>query len=168
MNKADLGVERSLVLLKPDTVARGLVGNVTARFENAGLKIVGMTMRRLDSDLAQRHYADLAERAGEDVYRATAAFMMSGPVIAVAIEGVNAVAKVRALIGSTFPDQAPPGTIRGDFAHQTKHSADITGKAVMNLVHASGTSKEAEYEIGVWFTESELFEYETVAERYAF
>jgi nucleoside-diphosphate kinase len=94
--------------------------------------------------------------------------MQTGPVIALALEGVDAVAKVRQIIGSTFPDKAPPGTVRGDYAHQTKASSEVSGKAVMNLVHASGNSEEAKYEVGLWFDASELFDYETLAEKLAY
>jgi nucleoside-diphosphate kinase len=164
----ELGVERTLVLLKPDAVARGLAGRVLARFEDAALKIVGVKMRRLDAEFTRKHYFDLEERLGAEVYNSTAAFMQSGPVIAVALEGVDAVAKVRKLIGSTYPDQAAPGTVRGDFAHQTKASSEISGKAVMNLVHASGNSQEAKYEVELWFAPDERFKYETLAEKLAY
>ena len=164
----ELGVERTLVLLKPDAVARGLAGRVLARFEDAALKIVGVKMRRLDAEFTRKHYFDLEERLGAEIYNLTAAFMQSGPVIAVALEGVDAVAKVRKLIGSTYPDQAAPGTVRGDFAHQTKASSEVSGKAVMNLVHASGNSQEAKYEVELWFGPDEQFEYETLAEKFAY
>jgi nucleoside-diphosphate kinase len=164
----DTGVEQTLVLLKPDAVARGLAGRVLARFEDAALKVVGVKMRRLDAEFTRRHYFDLEERLGAEIYNSTATFMQSGPVIAVALEGVDAVAKVRKIIGSTYPDQAAPGTVRGDFAHQTKASSEVSGKAVMNLVHASGNSEEAKYEVELWFGPDELFEYETLAENFAY
>jgi nucleoside-diphosphate kinase len=164
----DLGVERTLVLLKPDAVARGLTGRIVARFEDAALKIAGVKMRHMDAEFARKHYFDLEERLGAEVYNPTAAFIQSGPVIALALEGVDAVAKVRKIIGSTYPDQALPGTVRGDFAHQTKASSEISGKAVMNLVHASGNSQEAKYEVELWFDSEELFEYETLAEKFAY
>lgn len=164
----DLGVERALVLLKPDAVARGLAGRIITRFEDAALKVVGVKMKHLDADFTRKHYFDLEERAGSDIYNTTAEFMQSAPVIALALQGVDAVAKVRKIIGSTFPDQAPPGTIRGDFAHQTKASSEVSGKAVMNLVHASGNSEEAKYEVELWFDSAELFEYETLAEKFAY
>lgn len=164
----ELGVERTLVLLKPDAVARGLAGRVLARFEDAALKIVGVKMRRLDAEFTRKHYFDLEERLGAEIYNSTATFMQGGPVIAVALEGVDAVAKVRKLIGSTYPDQAAPGTVRGDFAHQTKASSEASGKAVMNLVHASGNSQEAKYEVELWFGPDEQFEYETLAEKFAY
>jgi len=164
----NLGVERTLVLLKPDAVARGLAGRVVARFEDAALKVVGVKMRHMDAEFTRKHYFDLEERLGADIYNTTASFMQSGPVIALALEGVDAVAKVRKIIGGTYPDQAPPGTVRGDFAHQTRASSEVSGKAVMNLVHASGNSEEAKYEVGLWFDSSELFEYETLAEKFAY
>jgi len=164
----DFGVERTLVLLKPDAVARSLAGRIVARFEDAALKVVGVKMRHLDAEFTRRHYFDLEERLGAEVYNTTAAFMQSGPVIALVLEGVDSVAKVRKIIGTTYPDQAAPGTVRGDFAHQTRASSEVSGKAVMNLVHASGNSEEAKYEVELWFDPSELFEYETVAERFAY
>lgn len=168
VNSPDLGVERTLVLLKPDAVARGLAGRIITRFEDAALKIVGVKMRQIDAEFTRKHYFDLEERAGADIYNTTAEFMQSAPVIALALEGVDAVAKVRKIIGSTFPDQAPPGTIRGDFAHQTKASSEVSGKAVMNLVHASGNSEEAKYEVELWFSPAEQFAYETLAEKFAY
>ncbi|WP_329787293.1 nucleoside-diphosphate kinase [Lentzea sp. DG1S-22] len=164
----DLGVERTLVLLKPDALARGLAGRIITRFEDAALKIVGVKMKLMDAEFTRKHYFDLEERAGSDIYNTTAGFMQSGPVIALALEGVEAVAKVRKIIGGTFPDQAPPGTVRGDFAHQTKASSEVNGKAVMNLVHASGNSEEAEYEVKLWFSAPEQHEYETLVEKFAY
>lgn len=140
-------IERTLVLLKPDAVARGLVGRLVARFEDAGLKIVGTKMRRMDADFARRHYHDLEERFGAQVYGAMASFMQQGPVIALAIEGVEAVGTVRRLVGPTYPSEAPPGTIRGDFAHTSKAYASARRQAVANLVHASGNVREAAYEV---------------------
>jgi nucleoside-diphosphate kinase len=164
----DLGVEKTLVLLKPDAVARGLTGRIFARFEDTALKIVGVKMKHLDAEFTRKHYFDLEERLGADIYNSTAAFMQTGPVIALALEGVDAVAKVRQIIGGTYPNAAAPGTVRGDFAHQTKTSSEVSGKAVMNLVHASGNSEEAKYEVALWFDSSEQFDYETLAEKYAY
>jgi nucleoside-diphosphate kinase len=161
-------VERTLVLLKPDAVARGLVGRLVQRFEDAGLKIVGVKMRLMDAGLARRHYFDLEERHGKSVFDLTAGFMQAGPVIAFVLEGVEAVANVRKLVGNTFPDQAPAGTIRGDFAHSSKAHADTQRKVVANLVHASGNLEEAKYEVDVWFGPDELFDYQTLAERFTF
>jgi nucleoside-diphosphate kinase len=162
------GIERTLVLLKPDAVARGLVGRVLTRFEDALLKIVGNKMVWMDADLARQHYFDLEERFGPAVYNSVATFMETGPVIALVIEGVDAVACVRKLVGSTYPDQAAPGTIRGDFAHQSKAYANANGLAVANLVHASASATEAAREIDVWFDKTELHDYRTAAAPYIF
>jgi nucleoside-diphosphate kinase len=167
-NTSDLGVERTLVLLKPDAVARGLAGRILARFEDAALKVVGTKMRLMDAEFTRQHYFDLEQRLGAEVYNTTAAFMQTGPVIALVLEGVDAVAKVRKLIGSTYPNDAPPGTVRGDFAHQTRASSEVSGKAVMNLVHASGNPDEAKYEVDLWFGADELHEYQTLTEKYAY
>jgi nucleoside-diphosphate kinase len=156
--------ERTLVILKPDAVVRGLAGRILQRFEDASLKIVGMKMRTLDADFARKHYFDLEERLGAAVYTATAAFMQRGPVIAFVLEGEDAVATVRKMVGSTYPNEAQPGSIRGDFAHQSKAIAAITGKAIANLVHASGNRDEAKYEVSLWFDDSELHTYKTASE----
>lgn len=161
-------MERTLVLLKPDAVARGLTGRLVQRFEDAGLKIVGIKMKHMDADFTRRHYFDLEERFGKEVYDATAAYMQQGPVIALVLEGVDAVANVRRLIGPTFPAQAAPGTIRGDYAHMSKAHAEQAGKAIANLVHASGSVDEAKYEVALWFGDDEQFTYQTLAERYVF
>jgi nucleoside-diphosphate kinase len=160
------GVERTLALLKPDAVARGLAGSILTRFENALLKIVATKMVRMDAELTRRHYFDLEDRFGPSVYNAMAAFMATGPVIALVLEGVDAVPTTRKLVGATYPDEAAPGTIRGDLAHMSKAYANATHVAVANLVHASGNAEEAKREIGVWFTESELHEYRSAAEQY--
>src|SRR5215472_17053911 len=153
------GVERTLVLFKPDAVARGLVGRVLARFEEALLRVVAAKLVWMDAELTRRHYFDLEERYGPEVYATMAQIMQSGPVIAVVLEGIEAVTCVRKLVGSTYPDQAPPGTIRGDLAHMSRAYANDRSIAVANLVHASGNTEEAAYEIGVWFTKDEIIEY---------
>jgi nucleoside-diphosphate kinase len=158
------GVERTLVLLKPDAVARGLVGRVLARFEAALLKIVAAKMVLMDAELTRQHYFDLEERFGPEVYASMSAFMQTGPVIAVVLEGVDAVACVRKLVGSTYPEQAAPGTIRGDFAHQSKAYANVNQVAVANLVHASGNREEAQREVDVWFSAAELHDYPIAAQ----
>lgn len=161
-------LQRTLIVLKPDAVARGLVGRVLARFEDAGLKIVGVKMARLDDDMTRKHYFDLEERFGAAVYQANATAMQRGPVVAAVLEGVEAVANVRRMVGGTYPNEAPPGTIRGDFAHQSRDHATSLGKGVANLIHASGNVEEAKYEVDLWFADHELFEYETVAQTFTF
>jgi nucleoside-diphosphate kinase len=160
------GIERTLVLLKPDAVRRGLVGHILARFEDALLKIIAFKMVWMDADLARRHYFDLEDRFGPDVYRAVAEFMQTGPVFAFVLEGVGAVSCVRKLVGATYPDQAAPGTIRGDLAHQSKAYANAKRLPVANLVHASANAEDAGREIDVWFTAGDFHEYQTLAERY--
>lgn len=161
-------LERTLVVLKPDAVARGLVGRLIARFEDAGLKIVGVKMAVLDDEVTRKHYFDLEDRFGKAIYEANARAMQRGPVIAMVIEGVEAVANVRRLVGGTYPNEASPGTIRGDFAHQSKAYAMSQVKGVANLVHASGNIDEAKYEVDLWFGSHEQFEYQTLAEAFTF
>ena len=158
--------ERTLVVLKPDAVVRGLAGRIIQRFEDASLKVIGVKMREMDADFTRKHYFDLEERLGPAVYQATAGFMQRGPVIALVVEGEDAVATVRKIVGSTYPNEAVPGSIRGDFAHQSKAVAAATGKAVANLVHASGNREEAQYEVNLWFDKTELFEYKSIAETF--
>jgi len=158
--------ERTLVVLKPDAVVRGLTGRVIQRFEDASLKIIGMKMREMDADFTRKHYFDLEERLGRAVYEATATFMQSGPVIAFVVEGEDAVATVRKMVGTTYPNEAQPGSIRGDLAHQSKAVAKVTGRAIANLVHASGNREEAEHEVNLWFDKTELLEYRSIAEMF--
>jgi len=164
----DSGIQRTLVLLKPDAVARGLTGAVIARLEQALLKVVAAKMVWMDAELTRRHYFDLEERFGAEVYNSMAVFMQSGPVVALVVEGVAAVPCVRKIVGSTYPDQAAPGTIRGDFAHISRAYANANGRPVANLVHASGNVEEAEHEIDVWFTKAEIFDYPAAAQQFAF
>ena len=123
-------------------------------------------MRMLDAEFTRKHYFDLEERTSATVYNATAAFMQRGPVIAFVLEGEDAVTTVRKIVGSTYPNEAPPGSIRGDFAHQSKAAAQATKRAVANLVHASGNADEARYEVALWFTDAELHDYKTQADLY--
>jgi len=159
-------LERTLVVLKPDAVARGLVGRVIQRFEDAGLKIIGVKMARLNEEMTRKHYFDLEERYGRAIYDANAKAMQRGPVIAMVLEGVEAVANVRRLVGPTYPNEAAAGTIRGDFAHVSRAYAVSRDAAVANLVHASGNVDEAKYEVALWFGEPEQFEYQTLAEAF--
>jgi nucleoside-diphosphate kinase len=161
-------VERTLVLLKPDAVVRGFAGRIITRFEDAALKIVGVKMKQMDADFTRRHYADLEERLGSEVYEFTAAFMQQGPVVALVLEGFDAVATVRKIVGSTYPNEAPAGTVRGDFSHYSRAASVTTGKAVANLVHASGTTDEAAEEVGLWFGRDELHDYRTLAETFTY
>lgn len=157
-------MERTLVVLKPDAVARGIAGEILTRFERAGLKIIGLKMLSPDEEHYHHHYetiGKLISRRGEDVYRRNADFMESGPVIAVALEGVQAVATVRKMVGETEPHAAQPGTIRGDYAHMTIEHANEQGGGLVNLVHASADAQEAKAEIAHWFKPEEMFDYKT-------
>lgn len=161
-------VERTLVLLKPDALARGLAGRIITRFEDAALKIVGTKMKWMDEEFTRRHYFDLEERLGAEVYSVTATFMQQGPVIALVLEGYDAIATVRKIVGSTYPNQAPAGTVRGDLSHYSSAASIATGKAVANLVHASGNAEEAKQELELWFDKDELQDYKTLAEIYTY
>ena len=164
-NNEQVNLERTLVIIKPDGVQRGLVGPIIQRFENVGLKIIGMKMRWADKNQALEHYTDdLAQRRGQYVRDIMVDFIKSGPVVAFVIEGVDAIENVRKIIGSTEPKSALPGTIRGDFSHVAFKYADAKGKAVMNLIHASSDPADADREVLVWFNEDELFDYKTVHE----
>ena len=160
-------MEKTLIVLKPDAVARGLAGEILSRFERAGLKIVGLKMVHPDEDHYHHHYetiSKIASRRGDDVYRRNTDFMLTGPVIAVVLEGVDAVELVRKMVGDTEPKKAAPGTIRGDYAHMSIPHANTKDSGLPNLVHASGNSEEATQEIKHWFTDEELFEYKTAHE----
>ncbi len=162
-------VEKTLVLFKPDSLQRGLVGEVLTRFERVGLRIVGTKMLAPDRDHYYKHYEDIGKlktRAGEQIFGITLDMMNAGPVIAMVFEGVEAVALVRKLVGSTEPKSSPPGTIRGDFSHMSYGYADAEGKGIPNLIHASGDPAEAEQEIGHWFSDDELFDYEALHEKF--
>jgi nucleoside-diphosphate kinase len=150
-------MEKSLVLLKPDALDRGIVGQIIQRFERAGIKIVGLKMVVADSQTARLHYTeDLAIRRGEAVRELMINMISSGPIIAIALEGVEVVEVVRKLVGTTEPKSAAPGTIRGDFAHVSFKHADEHKIGVFNLIHASGSKEEGEVEVGVWFKPGEL------------
>lgn len=162
-------MERTLIILKPDAVKRGLVGEIITRFEKAGLKIVGAKMLKPDYDQFYHHYEGISKmvsRRGKDAFDVTLAMMQEGPVIAYVLEGLGAVGLVRKMVGDTEPQKALPGTIRGDYAHMGFTHANAEGIGVPNVIHASGDPKEAEAEISHWFSENELFEYDTVHEAY--
>lgn len=161
-------VERTLILLKPDAMVRGYAGKIIARFEDAALKIVGIKMKQMDAEFTRRHYFDLEERLGAEVYNLMSTFMQQGPVIAFVLEGFDAVATVRKIVGSTYPNEAPAGTVRGDFSHYSRGASAASGKAVANLVHASGNKEEADMEVDLWFNKDELHDYRTLAEIFTY
>ena len=145
--------ERTLVLLKPDTVQRGLAGRVISRLEDRGLKIVGLKMVQMDIALANRLYA---EHVNKPFFSGLSEFMMSRPIVAMAIEGKNAVEVVRATMGATDPQKAAPGTVRGDFG------TDI-GR---NIIHGSDSPAAAKRELGILFADGETFDYERETDRW--
>lgn len=150
-------IQRSLVLLKPDALDRGIVGEIVTRFERVGAKLVGMKLLVSEKDTAMKHYTDdLAQRRGEKVRQLMVEMLTSGPILAIALEGVEMVEVVRKMIGATEPKSAAPGTIRGDYAHVSFKYADEKQIGVFNLIHASGSPEEAEVELGVWFKAEEL------------
>jgi nucleoside-diphosphate kinase len=139
--------ERTVVLIKPDGVQRLLVGRLLARYEERGLKLAAMKMIRIDRAFAERHYAVHREKP---FFGALVDFITSGPLVAVALEGPNAVSAARAINGATRPPEAAPGTIRGDLALETLH----------NIVHASDGPETAAEELALWFRPDELLTYE--------
>ncbi len=160
-------MERTLIIIKPDGVARAVVGEIISRFERVGLKVVGLKMAKPDKAHLHHHYETIGtmiSRRGQAAFDATLTYMQSGPVVAIVLEGVEAVQQGRKMVGDTEPKSAAPGTVRGDYAHMTYQHADKQGKAVANLVHASGDPAEAEQEIRHWFRDDELFDYQTVHE----
>ncbi|MEM4318646.1 MAG: nucleoside-diphosphate kinase [Candidatus Pacearchaeota archaeon] len=161
-------IQRTLVLLKPDAVKRGLIGRIIQRFEDAGLKIVACKMVWVSKEHAAKHYYDLGKRRGEHVKEKMVDFLTQGPILALVLEGIEAVDVVRKMVGGTEPKTAQPGTIRGDFAHLSFMHADTKGKAVPNLIHASGKVKEAKQEIKLWFKDKEIHSYKTVHEEFVF
>lgn len=149
-------IEATLVLIKPDGVMRGLIGGIIQRFEQRGLKIAGMKMVRVDKDFAKQHYI---EHISKEFYKGLEEFITSGPIVAMVVEGIEAVSLVRKIAGATEPKSANLGTIRGDYAHVSYTYADKKGITIKNLIHASGNKEEAEREINLWFSIEELHSY---------
>lgn len=139
--------DRTLILLKPDALQRGLAGRIIARLEDRGLKIVGLKLMQMDMDTARKHYA---EHVSKPFFQGLADFMMSRPLVAMAVEGKDVVDVVRASVGATNPLKAAPGTIRGDLGR------DI-GR---NLIHASDSPESAARELAIFFKPAELLTYE--------
>jgi nucleoside-diphosphate kinase len=145
--------ERTLILIKPDGVQRGLVGRLLDRYEQRGLRLVGLKLMRADRELAERHYAVHREKP---FFGGLVDFIVSSPLVALAVEGPNAIAVCRAINGATRPHEAAPGSIRGDFALETGQ----------NLVHASDSAETAEAELALWFAPDELFDYDRDIDRW--
>jgi nucleoside-diphosphate kinase len=145
--------ERTLVLVKPDGVQRGLIGAVIDRLERKGLRIQALKMLRMDDDMARRHYAEHSEKP---FFTDLTTFITSAPLVALVAEGPSAVPVVRALVGATNPAESAPGTIRGDY-----------GLTIgMNIIHASDSPERAEVEVGLFFADAELMDYKRDMERW--
>jgi len=183
--------ERTLVIIKPDGIQRSLIGEITKRFEQSGLKLIGLKMIVPKPDFIEKHYLvnpewkkitgektiESYKKKGkkpphEDPLKVTdivlnnlKKYMSSGPVIVMVWQGVHAVGIVRKLIGGTEPLSSDIGTIRGDFTIDSYEISDLDGRAVRNLVHASGNMEEAEKEITLWFKPKELINYRLVQEQ---
>lgn len=148
-------MERSLIILKPDAVQRGLIGPILSRLEQRGLKLAGLKLMRIDDALARRHYA---VHEGKPFFSGLVEYIVSGPVVVAAVTGKNVIATVRNTVGATNPSQAAPGTIRGDFAVEIGR----------NLIHASDSPENGEKEIALFFQPSELVELERSTDRWIY
>jgi len=144
-----MALERTLVIVKPDAVNRGLIGEIIHRFERKGLKIIGLKMVHLKDEVLHEHYA---HHRGKPFFKDLVDFMKLSPTILIVLEGNEAVSVVRKITGPTFGVEAPPGTIRGDFAISISH----------NVVHASDSPETAKKEIKRFFKKRELFPYERI------
>jgi nucleoside-diphosphate kinase len=183
--------ERTLVILKPDSIQRSLMGEIIQRYERVGLKLVAMKMMMATPELIEKHYTldpewrrvtgektikgyvdkgleppikdplVITERLLKNLVR----YMMSGPIVAMVWEGAHAVQIVRKITGSTEPLMSDVGSIRGDFVLDSYRMTDSDGRSIRNLVHASGSVKEAEDEIKHWFTQEEMMNYSSAQER---
>jgi len=154
--------EKTLVLIKPDGVSRGLMGKIIARFEDAGLKIIGLKMIVVDQKRGEKHYGkDIEDKHGKRVREGLIKYIKEGPIIAMVLEGVEAIKVTRKIVGSTYPNDSLPGTIRGDFAHISRDYANAKEVNVRNLVHSSADRKDAEIEIPIWFNEGEIQSYKS-------
>lgn len=189
-------MERTLVVLKPDAVQRGIVGEIITRFERVGLKIVASKLFIPSRELLDRHYPsdrkefveglgsrtlesykemgldpieqfgnEDAARIGEQVRTWLTDFMSSGPVFAFALEGPHAIEVVRKIVGSTLPQKAQPGTIRGDYSFDSSYLANSASRPIKNLIHASGNQEEATFELDLWFSDDEIAEYDTIHQK---
>ena len=183
--------ERTVVVIKPDGVQRGLIGEIIQRFERAGLKLVGLKMFVPNSEFIESHYLldpewkqktgqrtiDAYEKKGlkhpigepikaaDKILDGLKKYLAAGPVVAMVWQGVHAVEIVRKITGGTEPLSSDVGTIRGDYVLDSYQIADDDNRAVRNLIHASGSAKEADQEVGLWFKQEELTEYRLVQEQ---
>lgn len=183
--------ERTLAVIKPDGIQRSLISEIIKRFENVGLKLAAIKMTTLSSDFIEKHYTinpearktmgekniknyrdkgltppcDDPYKISETILNNLKKYMSSGPVIAMILEGAHAIKIVQKIIGSTEPLISDVGTIRGDYVLDSYEMSDTDGRAVRNLIHASGSVEEAEKEIGLWFSSEEIIDYQLVQEK---
>lgn len=172
-------IEKTLVIIKPDGVSRGLVGDIISRFEKTGLKLLQMKLLQATEELVEKHYTldpdwkrSVGQKTIDDyvqkglplvsddpiviadmILKRLATYMTSGPIVVAVLEGAHAVKNVRKIVGSTEPFSATMGTIRGDYSLDSYQIAMDEDRSIRNLVHASGSVKEAEEEIGLWFSQ---------------
>lgn len=187
-------MQQSIVLVKPDGVKRGLVGEIISRFEKAGLKLVALKMVWIDREMAFKHYGVTEEwfekvgektkafykeqgldaredflkmpnkKIGQLVQKWNVDYLTEGPVVAMLVEAPSAIEIVRKIVGPTYPQDAAPGTIRGDYSFDSPYLSNTRRRSVHNLIHASGNPKEAEFERQLWFKEKEIHKYKRVGE----
>ncbi len=183
--------EKTLVVIKPDGIQRGLIGEIIKRFENVGLKLIAVKMTTLTPDFVEKHYTvdpEWRRITGEktiknykdkglipphdDPYKITEIilgnmkkYMSAGPVIAMILEGAHAIKIVRKLVGGTEPLTSDVGTIRGDYVLDSYQMSDTDGRSIRNLIHASGSIEDAEKEINLWFSPEEIVNYRLVQEK---
>jgi len=179
--------EKTLVVLKPDTIQRNLIGDIVSRFERAGLKIIAMKFLLPTREIAYKHYVKSEEEivalgnrsiegnrkrgievigdpkdVGKKIMDRLVEYLALSPVVAMVLEGNNSIQIVRKLVGSTEPTSSDVGTIRGDYTIDSYDLADSDGRAIRNLVHASANQVDADYEIPVWFNENEIYSYKNI------
>lgn len=187
-------MEQTVVIIKPDGVKKGIVGDILSRFERVGLKLAAAKLIWVDKTTVGKHYRDDREyhksvgektlanykeygldpnenlgtrdpvKIGQLIRRWNMEFLSSGPVFVILLEGPGAIKLVRKIVGNTFPADATPGTIRGDFSLESAFTANVEGRTVRNLIHASGSLKEAKFEKKLWFKRKEIYKYKRVGE----
>ncbi len=146
-------VSRTFIMIKPDAVQRGLIGEIVQRFERRGMKIAALKMIRISEELAEKHYA---EHVGKKFYQRLLRYITSGPVVVGVIEGLDAIQQVRRMVGSTLPSEADIGTIRADYGQELP----------LNIIHASDSSDSARREMNIYFDPSEVLDYELDTEKW--
>ena len=188
---SDFNKERTLIIIKPDGVQRSLIGEIIKRYERSGLKLVGIKLMVPDVERVKKHYLfdpewvkKVGEKAidsykkkgvtpptedpleqGNKVLEGLKKYMTSGPGVFMVWQGAHAVDVVRKITGGTEPRSSDVGTIRGDFVLDSYQMADVDNRAIRNLIHASGTKEEANYEIDLWFNPEEIIDYRLIQEQ---